>query len=297
MSPHKARTSAVVLGVVAVAGLCAIYVLPVLTYAVLVHDKHWGDFWRTAATPYGAATAGFAALGAGILTYYNGHRERQLLALHHRMDSIHEGDARLGERYGSAAEQLADARPTIREAGVYAASALIDSSIILADQSGQSELGAAIRQATLDLLCSYLRANRGLPALDGSKTTTPIGEDEYVVRAAIVSVLRNKLHRWRLKDENLQVDLRGARLRGANLAGVDLRGAVLVATNFAGTKLMRADLSGANLSSANLCGTDLQEARLDGADLSNSKVNDATLLPAKAEAEHRLTERFRGGAK
>jgi hypothetical protein len=213
------------------------------------------------------------------------------------LDSIHEGDARLGERYGSAAEQLADSRPTIREAGVYAASALIDSSLILADQSSQPELGSAIRQATLDLLCSYLRANRGLPALDGTKTATPVGEDEYVVRVAIVSVLRTKLSGWRQRDENLHVDLRGARLRGANLAEADLRKAVLVATNFAGTKLMRADLSGANLASANLSGADLRDARLDGADLPNAQVNDATLLPAKAESEHRLAARFRGGTK
>lgn len=282
MSRRRPRAGFLLVGASAATALSAVYALPVLLYGTFVAHKNWGDFWRTAATPYGASTAGFAALGAGILTYYNGHRQRQQDALHHRLDSIYEGDARLGTRYESAANQLADPRPAIRQAGVYAAAALIDSSIVLADQSGQPELGTGIRQATLDLLCSYLRANRGLAPLDEERKTSASNstdEEELAVRASVVSVLRDKLRAWRIRDKGLKIDLRGARLRGADLTGADLRGAVLVATNFSGTKLVRADLSHSNLAGANLCGTDLLQARLDGVDLSRVKTNEATRLP------------------
>lgn len=97
-------------------------------------------------------------------------------------------------------------------------------------------------------------------------------------------------------------DLRGARLRNANLSGADVRGAQLggadlAYTSLAGAKLgtahlnqaamlganlrnadvSRADLSGANLAYAVLKGADLSGANLRGADLTNADLQGAKI--------------------
>ena len=100
------------------------------------------------------------------------------------------------------------------------------------------------------------------------------------------------------------MDLRGSRLRNANLGGADLRGSQLTGADMAYTSLVGAQLNGAqmeqvalvgaNLRSAKLIGTDLtganmayavlQAANLTNADLSNTDLTNADLQGAVLEA-------------
>jgi uncharacterized protein YjbI with pentapeptide repeats len=102
-------------------------------------------------------------------------------------------------------------------------------------------------------------------------------------------------NKWRSKDPEAIIDLRGANLRYADLHEADLRGANLYEANLygadlsnanlSGADLHRADLRGANLSGANLGRAnlrraDLYEASLSGADLSGANLSRASLSEA-----------------
>lgn len=111
---------------------------------------------------------------------------------------------------------------------------------------------------------------------------------------------------WRKKNSNVEIDLSGETLNGAdmcepglaefNLHGLDLSkvnlfnthllGLNLFAVNFRGANLRRANLSeanlmGANFIEANLSGADLKEANLCHAKLNRANLNEANLRHAK----------------
>ncbi|MFN0216701.1 MAG: pentapeptide repeat-containing protein [Saprospiraceae bacterium] len=97
-----------------------------------------------------------------------------------------------------------------------------------------------------------------------------------------------------------QADLRGARLKGADLSGINLKKAILKDADLSGANLKGADLGeanfwGANLNRANLSQTDLKRAdfswallnesslagaNLNGATLSNAQLRKADLVDA-----------------
>ena len=74
--------------------------------------------------------------------------------------------------------------------------------------------------------------------------------------------------------------LREANLSGANLWGADLSKAQLQGANLSRANLWGCNLSGANLMEANLSGTNLCEANLSGADLWKSNLSGALLREA-----------------
>ncbi|MFT4398474.1 hypothetical protein ACLTEW_26470 [Gordonia lacunae] len=114
------------IGLCAFAGVGGVYAAPPIIYSAAVTNENWGDFWRAAATPYGATTAGLLALSAGGLAFYNGHQERKVNQAVE--DRRHDADTirTLRERYTAAVEQLANDSTTISQAGVYAIAALAD---------------------------------------------------------------------------------------------------------------------------------------------------------------------------
>jgi hypothetical protein len=75
-------------------------------------------------------------------------------------------------------------------------------------------------------------------------------------------------------------DLRGAKLRNANMAGADLRGAQLSGADIAYTSLVGANLSGAALHQVTMMGTNMRSADLAGADLSGANLAYAILQNA-----------------
>lgn len=245
--------------------------------------------WRVSAQPIATVLAGLGALAAGLLAYFNGVRLRELQSEQHRSDSVRDREARLHERYSTAAAQLADASPAIREAGVYALGSLIDDWIRLEKLASEPGLGASSIQSILNLLCSYLRANRNLVPIDGRSAPTSderLIDDEFPVRASIVSLLADRLHDWRTSSTteiSIKINLAGARLRGARLDRSDLRSANLVGANLSGAKLRFALLQNAQLDAADLSGADLTGTDLTGTSLANVVRSAATRWPSSTE--------------
>jgi hypothetical protein len=97
--------------------------------------------------------------------------------------------------------------------------------------------------------------------------------------------LMNTLRPILIDTKEVDRDLRGAPLSGADLLKAHLSGADLLKANLAGTYLREANLSGANLwgadlSKANLRGTNLSRANLWGCNLSGADLTEANLSGA-----------------
>jgi hypothetical protein len=76
------------------------------------------------------------------------------------------------------------------------------------------------------------------------------------------------------------VNLRGARLRLADLGLINLSGADLRVADLRGANLNMANLIDADLSAADLSGADLSETTLSGANLSETTLSGANLTKA-----------------
>ncbi|WP_410637586.1 hypothetical protein [Amycolatopsis sp. lyj-346] len=120
---------------------------------------------------------------------------------------------KFNERFGSAAEQLANESPAVRLAGVYAMAGLADD---WADK----------RQVCVDVLCGYLRITRE-------------GDGEIEVREAILRVIRDRTTgSWSALD----FDFTGVTMENADFARRRFAGEVLfVGAEFAGGKVDFAD--------------------------------------------------------
>jgi uncharacterized protein YjbI with pentapeptide repeats len=87
---------------------------------------------------------------------------------------------------------------------------------------------------------------------------------------------------WRVKNRELEPDLRGADLKKADLSEVglsyaNLRGAVLIEANLSEADLVQADLIQADLIQADLSGANLRWANLSRANLSRANLSGARL--------------------
>lgn len=239
------------------------------------------EFWILAAQPLATAVAGAGAIAAGLLALHNGAKTRSLDAAHH-VDTMNRNQVSdFRGRYTTAANQIADTESAaIREAGIYAIGALADDWISYGNDTGQWSLARSQAQACINLLCSYLRANRYSTGIDPNQGKPAIifPPEEMSVRASAIGVIRDQTPRWRTVEEKwlmsdelfghdtfITLDLSGASLVRAQLAGADLREARLDRTN-----LQRANLTRANLSNASLVKADLSWARLDKANLSRT---------------------------
>lgn len=246
-------------------------------------------FWDLAAQPLATAAAGAGAITAGYLALHNGSKTRALDAQHHTDTMNRDRVADFRSRYTTAAQQIGNTdSAAIREAGIYAISALVDDWLRYGEDSDQRALSHTQARACVNLLCSYLRANRDLDTFQ-SEGRTEIYEDfpraELSVRNTVVGVLRDHLSSWQSTDlawrdeghltnePNVFVDLSGAVLRNADLSGVRLRGAKLKGTN-----LTYATLQGVDLTDANMRGADLSFAEISHAHFTRAKLRGATFI-------------------
>ncbi|RYF50451.1 MAG: pentapeptide repeat-containing protein [Comamonadaceae bacterium] len=236
------------------------------------------QFWDIAAQPVATAFAGIGAISAGYLAFQNGQKGRRLDAQHHRENAERDRESDLRDRYTTAAAQLADNHPAIREAGAYAIAALADDWIRFGVASDQSLRARSEQQVCVDLLCSYLRSNRQLVrqtsrADQEPQPPTQSEVEERAVRSSIVDILRGQAGTSLVSSG---VGSRPhVRLDGADLARVDLSEADLVNASLIGVNLAHANLHGINLKSA-----DLTDANLRNADLRLGFLRDATLRNA-----------------
>ncbi|MEV7092745.1 hypothetical protein AB0M80_07845 [Amycolatopsis sp. NPDC051045] len=109
---------------------------------------------------------------------------------------------RFNERFGSAAEQLANESPAVRLAGVYAMAGLADD---WADK----------RQVCVDVLCGYFRITRD-------------GDGEFEVREAILRVIRDRTRPSADRSWSaLDFDFTGVNIENADFARLKFDGEVL----------------------------------------------------------------------
>jgi hypothetical protein len=102
------------------------------------------------------------------------------------------------------------------------------------------------------------------------------GADLLKAHMAGADLLKANLAGAYLKEANLSgANLWGADLSKANLRGTNLSRANLWGCNLSGADLTEADLSGANLSEANLSGADFWKANLSGAYLREANLSGA----------------------
>ncbi|MFF7941478.1 pentapeptide repeat-containing protein [Nocardia gamkensis] len=244
-----------------------------------------------------AVVVALIALAGVLLTRMQAERH---FATTHDMELVRG----MRDRYATCAEQLAHASPAVRQAGVYALAALVESwddmfrrwarqfPDMAENDDGDGDTNIDLPEAVyedaricLDLLCAYLRSSTG--------------SEDREVRHAIASVVQRHAYSWvwyhydfhgaDLSDTNLshvflgfanlsRANLSGADLRSADLRSADLTGADLSGAMVAGVTLDTTDLSGADLTGANFTGTRFFNAKLDGANLTDTNLTDADLI-------------------
>jgi uncharacterized protein YjbI with pentapeptide repeats len=103
-----------------------------------------------------------------------------------------------------------------------------------------------------------------------------------------------KIDKWDLVKEIVDLRITGRNLIEANLSGANLSGADLIEANLSGADLSGADLSGANLSGANLISANLISANLISADLSGADLILANLSGANLSGANLMSADLSG---
>ncbi|MFI8775442.1 hypothetical protein ACIGKQ_25330 [Gordonia sp. NPDC062954] len=139
--------------------IIGLYFVPPGLYWALADDENWGEFFKAAAIPYGATTAGLLALTAGALAFHNGGKDRE--ARQHVDDRRDNAETirELRARYTTAVEQLANTTTTISQAGAYAIAALADDWLRLDLPNNLRINTHAEAQTCINILCTYLRTD------------------------------------------------------------------------------------------------------------------------------------------
>ncbi|MFG1796668.1 pentapeptide repeat-containing protein [Nocardia sp. NPDC049149] len=237
--------------------------------------------------PLATLLGGAGVLAAGTLAYLNGQHSRAQTEAHHkadmerererhREDSRHTKESVLRDRYTAVTAQIAHESAAIRQAGVYALTALAD------DWHASDEDDE--RQVCINLLQWYLR----VPIPEGDDPDKP-DLSEREIRQTIVAILTE---RRRLPAEHPKswaatvISLHQASLPNCVFWGMNLADLHLPDVDLSNAKLAGADLTNADLGSADLNGADLNDADLRSADLKDAKLTGARLTGAKLDDTH-----------
>ena len=158
------------------------------------------------------------------------------------------------ERLKNAIEHLGHERDSVRLGGAYELFHLAEDNIDL-------------RKTALDILCAHIRQTTGANEYRENHQSKPSEEVQ-----SLLTLLFMQNHEV---FENLQINLQGSWLNGANLRKARLRGAIL-----AGAYLQRAKLDGAHLKRANLVEAHLEEASLPEAHLQEADLFEVRMQGA-----------------
>ena len=161
-------------------------------------------------------------------------------------------DGRRQERLKNAIEHLGHTSDSVRMGGAYE----------LFHLAKDTE---DLRRTVLDILCAHIRQTTGETGYQEKHKSKPSEEIQSLL--TLLFVQEYELF------ENLNVDLRGSWLNGADLATAQLQGAMLFNVH-----LERTDLSGANLFEAHLQNSELSGARLEEAVLSEAYLQNSFLF-------------------
>ena len=197
----------------------------------------------------------------------------------------------LNERYQKGAEMLGSSVLSVRLAGILALQNL-------ADQNRHRYY-----VPVMQLLCAFIRYPTLDAGIKGDITYDDDGEPHYPpVRQdvqASLSILRDRdAELIEFEDEQeVELDLSSADLKGANLIGLNLSHAILNYAELDGADLREADLSHADLISAHACDAKFQGANLRDVDLISADISGATFRgrsprnPRVSTAARGLTQR------
>ena len=132
-----------------------------------------------------------------------------------------------------------------------------------------------LRKTALDMLCLHIRQTTGENEYQKKHNSKPSEEIQ-----SLLTLLFVQEHEV-FKD--LQINLQGSWLKGADLRKARLQGAILTGAHLQEANLSRAYLQGADLEDAQLQGANLYEAHLQGADLSLAQLQEANLRSAQLQ--------------
>jgi hypothetical protein len=250
-----------------------------------------------------ATLVGLAALGSLAFTALTVRINQQTLRLGQESEAASRRDqqevmrlqldARAGEWYAQAVEQLASENSNIRIGALFALERV-------------ATLSTDIRQAVASLLCAYVwQQTHDKPVIKEGERFGQPSRDVQIAMSILVRLPDSpqplELSSARLPGVILK---HGARLVGAEMAGVDLSGAVAPGADLTSAILMEAhcrgvmfdhvmarnaqfyhaDFRGARLNKAILTGAELSGAKLTGAMLVSANLSSADLHEASLDA-------------
>jgi Pentapeptide repeats (8 copies) len=180
--------------------------------------------------------------------------------------------ARIGERFSKATEQLSNTSEPVRVGAVYALARIA--------QESEEDYWPVV-----ELLCAFLRSKR---PVGSQRATGPVAPPEDI--KAIAVFLRTRDHQREVAGQTINLsrtnlhalDLSGVHLVGAILDGAELDGAQLNEAHLRGAKLSSALATDADFTDADLEGSFLNGATLTRARLTGANLRDAMLTGAKA---------------
>ncbi len=245
-------------------GAVAVFSTPPFIYANVVAEPHWDEFWESAATPYGAATAGLFAIIAAALALLNGRRDREmekskLLEIQRQFDQTSQLDTeRLTQAKSALENSIAQAaldRETAqseadRRHGTQVVRDLQDRFTTAAEQLAHDS--TAVQQAgayafasladdwldlsprkpeqaqvCIDVLCTYLRTHHLDKLVRGAEYDYASIPVDQPVRDTIVQIIASHLRATptSLSWAHLEFDFTGAHFWNADFHGAVFWGA------------------------------------------------------------------------
>ncbi|MFI6249033.1 pentapeptide repeat-containing protein [Streptomyces sp. NPDC051016] len=258
--------------------IAAAIALVVVGYALLLWRGPWwidGAHLRTKnlQPADGVVITGFrtmlVAMGAGVVAalglYYThkSHQQTEQLFEHTRGRDREQAEltreGQVTERYVEAIKLLSSGSLTQRLGGIYSLERIMR----------DSEKDHAM---VVEVLAAFVRQHAVMEsdAEEMSKSTERRPKEDT---QAALTVLGRRPDR----EEEFQLDLRHADLRGVNLSKARLGLAILIGAHLEGANLIKAHLEEADLNGANLDKAKLSYACLSGAKLSSAQMADADL--------------------
>ena len=208
--------------------------------------------------------------------------------LHRQTDTLLQSN--LNDRYKTGTEMLGKCVLSVRIGGIYALANLAD------------ERPKLYHIQVMKLFCFTVR----FPPPDKSEPDNKSEPEDKTVKVRediqeIITIIGQRKKKRTKKETierkaNYHLDLRDAKLSGANLEKADLSETILFKADLSGANLEKANLSGADLGAAKLSEADLTLANLSGAYLEEANLSEALLIEAKLLGAH-LEETNLSGAK
>jgi hypothetical protein len=185
------------------------------------------------------------------------------------------------DRYQKGAAMLGDGRLSVREAGIFALSAMVKRDPETYYLVVQKLFCSFMRDRSREQKEVFAKQRKESPTMRHEIDEPDIAPDVQTALTEFVN-LRKKFSK-QLERGGHTYDLRGTNFRNGNLIKADLRDAYLQGADLWDAYLQGADLRGAELRGADFWGTDLTNAIYDTAALRTARHVHSEYLPPEAD--------------